>query len=623
MTTSASLSNDTQFGQYRIVRLLGRGGMGEVYEVEHRVLARTYALKLLPPDFATRSEAVHRFELEAKVMANLEHPHIVRVDEFGQTEGRYWLRMQLVHGVEERSVDVERGHFCPQVGARDGGGQKCPRSGGGCITLGEYAAERNGRIEQGEMAGILKQVLEAVAYAHEQGVVHRDLKPGNILLETDAAGNVVAKVSDFGLARVIGEELIRSQAQMSVSRSMSLGGGATVGRGGSIGDAKTLDDEGTSTRALLGTWEYMSPEQRRGEEADARSDVYALGLMCFRLLTGEELGLKMPSRLVAGLSTEWDTLLEKALEQKPAARYASGREMLSASVGMIQGIEATRETARQEALRRAEAGRRLEEGQREMRRQEDALRALASPARDLPWENSLGMKFVPVPGTEVLFCVWETRVQDYAAYAEANNGVDGSWQNPGFTQSGTHPVVNVSWEDAKAFCGWLTQKERAEGKLGAAQSYRLPTDEEWSMAVGLKESRGGTPKDKDMKIRDVYPWGTQWPPPHGAGNYGSSLKVDSYENTSPVGSFAASKCGIYDLGGNVWEWCGDWYDGNQKSLMERIRAKLNEKCRVLRGASWYSYYPGPLLSSCRYCFTPDRRYNLVGFRCVMVVGSSP
>ena len=623
MTTSASLSNDTQFGQYRIVRLLGRGGMGEVYEVEHRVLARTYALKLLPQDFATRSEAVHRFELEAKVMANLEHPHIVRVDEFGQTEGRYWLRMQLVHGVEERSVDVERGHFCPQVGARDGGGQKCPRSGGGCITLGDYAAQRNGRIEQGEMAGILKQVLEAVAYAHEQGVVHRDLKPGNILLETDAVGNVVAKVSDFGLARVIGEELIRSQAQMSVSRSMSLGGGATVGRGGSIGDAKTLDDEGTSTRALLGTWEYMSPEQRRGEEADARSDVYALGLMCFRLLTGEELGLKMPSRLVAGLSTEWDTLLEKALEQKPAARYASGREMLSASVGMIQGIEATRETTQQEALRRAEAGRRLEEGQREMRRQEDALRALASPARDLPWENSLGMKFVPVPGTEVLFCVWETRVQDYAAYAEANNGVDGSWQNPGFTQSGTHPVVNVSWEDAKAFCGWLTQKERAEGKLGAAQSYRLPTDEEWSKAVGLKESRGGTPKDKDMKIRDVYPWGTQWPPPHGAGNYGSSLKVDSYENTSPVGSFSASQCGIYDLGGNVWEWCEDWYDGDQKSLMERIRAKLNEKCRVLRGASWDLSLPDDLLSSCRDYRTPAYRSIRVGFRCVMVVGSSP
>ena len=129
MTTPASLSIDTRFGQYRIVRLLGRGGMGEVYEVEHTTLERRYALKLLPPDFAARPEAVGRFRREAKVMANLEHPHIVRVDEFGQTEGRYWLRMQLVHGVEERSADVERGHFCPQVGARDGGGQKCPRSG--------------------------------------------------------------------------------------------------------------------------------------------------------------------------------------------------------------------------------------------------------------------------------------------------------------------------------------------------------------------------------------------------------------------------------------------------------------------------------------------------------------
>jgi len=113
-----------------------------------------------------------------------------------------------------------------------------------------------------------------------------------------------------------------------------------------------------------------------------------------------------------------------------------------------------------------------------------------------------------------------------------------------------------------------------------------------------------------MKIRDVYPWGTQWPPPHGAGNYGSSLKVDSYENTSPVGSFAASKCGIYDLGGNVWEWCGDWYDGNQKS-------------RVLRGASWYGLNPDYLLSSFRFCLTPDYRSIYVGFRCVMVVGSSP
>ena len=142
MTTSASLSNDTQFGQYRIVRLLGRGGMGEVYEVEHTTLERRYALKLLPPDFAARPEAVGRFRREAKVMANLEHPHIVRVDEFGQTEGRYWLRMQLVHGVEERSVDVERGHFCPMpLGIRIVFGEFFLRSSSGTHKFGDIFLE--------------------------------------------------------------------------------------------------------------------------------------------------------------------------------------------------------------------------------------------------------------------------------------------------------------------------------------------------------------------------------------------------------------------------------------------------------------------------------------------------
>ena len=102
--------------------------------------------------------------------------------------------------------------------------------------------------------------------------------------------------------------------------------------------------------------------------------------------------------------------------------------------------------------------------------------------------NTLGMKFVSVPGTDVQFCIWETRVKDYAAYAAANEGVDGSWKNfefGGFKQPETHPVVEVSWNDAQAFCAWLTKKELPEGKIKAGQKYRLPTDAEWSVAVGL------------------------------------------------------------------------------------------------------------------------------------------
>ena len=91
------------------------------------------------------------------------------------------------------------------------------------------------------------------------------------------------------------------------------------------------------------------------------------------------------------------------------------------------------------------------------------------PTPPKAFTNTLGMKFVPVSGTDVQFSIWETRVKDYAAYAAANAGVDANWKSPGFKQEDTHPVVNVNWEDANAFCEWLTKKELAEGKIKAGQ----------------------------------------------------------------------------------------------------------------------------------------------------------
>ncbi|MBT6449822.1 MAG: SUMF1/EgtB/PvdO family nonheme iron enzyme, partial [Verrucomicrobiales bacterium] len=164
--------------------------------------------------------------------------------------------------------------------------------------------------------------------------------------------------------------------------------------------------------------------------------------------------------------------------------------------------------------------------------------------------NTLGMPFVPVPGTEVAFCIWETRVKDYAAYAAANAGVDESWKKPfgdEFKQADTHPVAKVNWNDANAFCAWLTKKELAEGKIKAGQKYRLPTDAEWSVAVGLGKEKGNTPKEKSQGIKDVYPWGKEWPPPVGAGNYSKTLKVDKFDFTAPVGSFTANQFGLHDM----------------------------------------------------------------------------
>ncbi|MCP5540203.1 MAG: SUMF1/EgtB/PvdO family nonheme iron enzyme [Akkermansiaceae bacterium] len=256
----------------------------------------------------------------------------------------------------------------------------------------------------------------------------------------------------------------------------------------------------------------------------------------------------------------------------------------------------------------------------------------AAATKASPFENSLGMRFVPVPigngpsaGKTVLFSIWETRVQDYAAYAAANAGVDMKWKDyeyRGRGQGPDHPVVNVSWEDAKAFCAWLTSQERAAGRIGAGDAYRLPSDVEWSWAVGIgdRESASATPKEKDSKIEGVYPWGTAWPPPDRVGNYADSEAkrafdfsvVGGYDDgqafTAPVGSYGANALGLHDLGGNVWEWCEDSYDGSSAGA------------RVLRGASWDLNGPGDLLSSNRDYFTPVLRYNYFGFRCVLVVG---
>ena len=218
-----------------------------------------------------------------------------------------------------------------------------------------------------------------------------------------------------------------------------------------------------------------------------------------------------------------------------------------------------------------------------------------------PWTNSLGMKFVPVPGTSVQFSIWDTRVQDYQAFVTATGR---AWKTNGFAQGPTHPAVQVEWIEAKSFCTWLTEKERRAGVLTATQEYRLPTDAEWSVAVGLPPESGDTPEEKSGKIKDVYPWG-HWPPQLGAGNYSRSLQVDDFDHTSPVGSFAPNRFGLHDMGGNVWQWCEDLY--GDKGLMH-----------VMRGASWYASNRDYLLSSARgHTFSAGLLNGDRGFRCVL------
>jgi len=230
--------------------------------------------------------------------------------------------------------------------------------------------------------------------------------------------------------------------------------------------------------------------------------------------------------------------------------------------------------------------------------------AVVAPPPGQSWMNSLGMKFVPVPGIAALFSIWDTRVQDYETFVTASGR---AWQKPNFEQGPTHPAVMVSWDDAKAFCAWLTGKERRAGTLNATQEYRLPTDLEWSAAVGLENETGNTPNERSVKTGDVFPWGTQWPPPHGAGNYGSKLNVDDFACTSPVSSFSVNRFGLYDMGGNVWQWCEELLYGKGGA-------------GTFRGGSWSEEKRFRLLSALRWGGGRGNRRDDIGFRCVLAGG---
>jgi hypothetical protein len=222
------------------------------------------------------------------------------------------------------------------------------------------------------------------------------------------------------------------------------------------------------------------------------------------------------------------------------------------------------------------------------------------PAPGQPFTNSLGMKFVPVGDIRV--SIWETRVQDYATFLQATGR---RYEPTDFQQAPAHPIVKVNWFDAVAFCKWLTEKEHDENLVEDRQAYRLPTDKEWSQAGGLQNEVGGTPQARDGKIKNEFPWGKQWPPSANAGNYSVPQR---HSGTSAVGNFKPNSLGLYDLGGNVWEWCSDSYKGGSGGTRD---------WGVLRGGSWATTNKLEMQSSYRNVVDRNERDVIYGFRCVL------
>ncbi len=282
--SEASPRDGQSINQYRIVSALGKGGMGEVWLAEDTRLNRQVALKLLPAEFAGDLDRVRRFEQEARVVIALNHPNIVTLFDLGRCEDEYFMATEHVPGQ----------------------------------TLREHLLARI-RLPLREALAIAIQIADALAAAHEAGIVHRDIKPENIMLRPDG----YVKVLDFGLAKI---------------------------RGGPGGAASATPASITEAGAVMGTVKYMSPEQARGMRVDERSDIFSLGVVLYEMLAGAPpFDGATASDVIASIlrsepaplaiSGEWDQILRRSLAKDCQDRYQTVEALAQDLKGLSRDLD--------------------------------------------------------------------------------------------------------------------------------------------------------------------------------------------------------------------------------------------------------------------------------------------
>lgn len=599
-----------RIGDYVIMEEIARGGMGVVFKAHHEKLNREVALKMILSGGLASPRHVRRFLEEARVVATLQHSNIVQIYDLGEFEGQPFFSLELVRG--------------------------------GCLAdrLSSKAAPAVWS------ARIIRDIAVGVEHAHKQGIIHRDLKPSNILLTE----NDTAKITDFGLARQLDRNSGLTATGDVMGTPSYMSPEQASGRVHEIGPASDVYSMGAILYALLtGRPPFLGDSAWSTVNAVVQDKA------------------TLPSRLVPNVPRGLEAIAMMCLEKDPAHRYTSADELSrdldrwltnqpvrAHRVGTIRGT-ISRVSVRHWliagliliAVTMLSAG---------------SFHADVSPEDSSTvdsWKNSLDMSFVRIPAgqfqmgagqdvpgdpadqvpqhtvqlTKPFFLgVHEVTVRQFREFVESSghkmgfgtgfnndtglydNTGSADWTDPGWLQTDNHPVVNVSWEDATAFCQWLSDKEH--------RNYRLPTEAEWEFAcragTSTVYSTGNDPASlqshanvADQSFRRMMELFNE----EGYYDYTQHWN-DGFPFTAPVGQFRPNDFGLFDMHGNVQEWCADWYamDYYTDSPNRDPAGPTTGTTRVKRGGDWLDY-----VNICRCSFrrselSPQRRTYTVGFR---------
>lgn len=648
-------------GDYILIKQIGQGSLGTVFLAEHRFMKRQYILKILPEELATDRSFIQRFEEEVTALAALDHPHIVKIHNVSFAQGQYFLVTDCV--VDEL---------------------------GETTNLAQYMLSRGKRFDEETLFRLLRQLAEAIDYAHAKkgnakGIPHRNIKLNNILV-TKGHGNIDLMISDFGLSKVIGTGAVLTRTYKTVADVLGIASALYASKSGqerypnpSVDSLKLIPLHAS----FLQNYAFMAPEQRRLDNAqavDAKADVYSFGILVYYLLVGEfpEGYFDMPSTILPEGNWNWDPLIKACLQANPANRPESLVNILDSVRHQTKGapaLEAKSEKAFEDApglpmpekmpltvnlveqvvppqpveKSLAPAGvaqekpaayaavnaplkpiirtTQIERPTTDLdpgaifqidatvkhytpeRREDKIIQPLLTEMVVIPggpfYRGSQDGNRDEVPRHQVILPSYAIDIhpitnEQFVRFLEVMGGEkDSNHQDiirmrdsrikrsggklsieSGYTK---HPVVGVTWYGAIAYAKWI-------GK-------RLPTEAEWEVAA-----RGG--------LENVlYPSGDDIEK--------TQANFFSFDTTA-VMSYAPNGYGLYDMAGNVYEWCYDWYGYNYYEVSiqepENPTGPLQGVYRVLRGGCWKSLKED-LRCSRRHRNNPGTVNGTYGFRC--------